>query len=64
MLEDFRNSYRFSNQNLNMISDLIFAVLNNIEAGGLIFRLFKEDVLSKRNNPDEYFKALIEFAQQ
>jgi hypothetical protein len=64
MLEEFRNSYNFRNPELSMIFDLIFAVLNNIEAGGLIFRLFKEDVLTKRDNPLEYYKALIKFAQE
>ena len=64
MLEEFRNSYNFRNPELSMIFDLIFAILNNIEAGGLIFRLFNEDVLSKRDNPIEYRKELINFAIQ
>lgn len=64
MLKDFREQYDFRNQNLSLLFDVICSVLNNIESGGLMFQAFKEDVLSKRDNPKEYYKELIKFAAQ
>lgn len=47
----------------NLICDVIFATLYNIERNRAeSIKQFKEDVLSKRNNPKEYYKALIKFA--
>lgn len=46
----------------NFISDLLFATIYNIEKYPPRAQQFKKDVLSKRDNPKEYYKALIEFA--
>jgi len=43
---------------------IIFSSLDRIEKGRIPFTLFKEEVLSKRDNPKEYLKALMNFAQQ
>lgn len=55
----------FSNFTFELISQIIFATLNNIERNRSVsINQFKKDVLSKRENPREYFKALIKFATQ
>ena len=49
----------------NIICDIIFAALYNIEKNRAVsVNQFKKEVLSKRDNPLEYYKALIKFAQQ
>ena len=49
----------------NIICDIIFATLYNIEKNRVeSINQFKKEVLSKRDNPIEYYKALIDFAQQ
>lgn len=48
----------------NIICDIIFATIYNIEKNGVIsLNKFKRDVLSKRDNPKEYYKALINFSK-
>jgi len=49
----------------NIICDIIFATLYNIEKNRAeSIKKFKDEVLSKRDNQKEYYKALIRFAQQ
>lgn len=49
----------------NVICDIIFATLYNIEKNRAeSINQFKKEVLSKHSNLKEYFKALIKFAAQ
>ena len=41
------------------IADVIFNTLNNINDNVIALNSFKKNVLSKRNNPAEYYKSLI-----
>ena len=52
-------NYDFKNKDLKFISDVIFNTLNNINNNLIALNLFKKNVLSKRNNPTEYYKSLI-----
>lgn len=54
----------FKNPIFRIVVDIIYATLYYIERGGPSFNIFKEEILSKRDNPIEYWKALIKFAQQ
>lgn len=55
---DFKNPY------LRIYFEIICAVLCNLNVCGHIgTEFFKNRVLSKRDNPIEYYKALINFAQ-
>lgn len=48
----------------NLIIEGLFNVLDKLNTSHpKRLELFKEDVLSKRNNPKEYIKALIHFLQ-
>lgn len=48
----------------NLITNVIFNVLDKLNTSHpKRIEIFKEEVLSKRNNPKEYLKALISFAQ-
>ena len=55
-------NYDFKNKDLKFISDVIFNTLNNINNNVIALNLFKKNVLSKRNNPTEYYKSLIYFS--
>ena len=55
-------NYDFKNKDLKFISDVIFNTLNNIDNNVIALNLFKKNVLSKRNNPTEYYKSLIYFS--
>ena len=49
----------------NVVCNVIFAALYNIEKNRAeSINQFKKEVLSKRDNPKEYYKALIRFAAQ
>jgi hypothetical protein len=49
----------------NLITKGIFIVLDKLSTSHpKRLEIFKEEVLSKRDNPKEYLKALINFAQQ
>ena len=52
----------FTNTFFDLLFQLLFATLYNIEKYPPRVQQFKKAVLSKRNNPEEYYKALIEFA--
>ena len=55
----------FSNSLYDILFQLLFSTLYNIEKNRAeSINQFKKDVLSKRDNPKEYLKALINFAQQ
>lgn len=55
----------FLNPSYDLLFQLLFATLYNIEKNRAeSIKQFKEEVLSKRNNPKEYYKALIKFAVQ
>ena len=55
-------NYEFKNKDLKFIADVIFNSLNNIDNNIIALNLFKKNVLSKRNNPTEYYKSLIYFS--
>lgn len=55
----------FKSQSFDFLFQVIFATLYNIEKNRAeSIKKFKDEVLSKRDNPKEYYKALIKFAQQ
>jgi len=55
----------FSNSSYDLLFQILFATLYNIEKNRAeSINQFKKEVLSKRNNPKEYYKALIKFAAQ
>ena len=55
----------FSNPVYDFVFQLLFATLYNLEKNRAeSINQFKKEVLSKRDNPTEYYKALIKFAQQ
>ena len=55
----------FSNSLYDFLFQLLFSTLYNIEKNRVeSINQFKKEVLSKRDNPKEYLKALINFAQQ
>ena len=55
-------NYDFKNKDLKFIADVIFNTLDNIDNNVIALSLFKKNVLSKRDNPTEYFKSLIYFS--
>ena len=55
-------NYEFKNKDLKFIADVIFNSLNNIDNNIIALNLFKKNVLSKRDNPTEYYKSLIYFS--
>lgn len=55
-------NYNFKNKDLKFIADVIFNSLNNIDNNIIALNLFKKNVLSKRDNPAEYYKSLIYFS--
>ena len=55
-------NYEFKNKDLKFIADVIFNSLDNIDNNIIALNLFKKNVLSKRNNPAEYYKSLIYFS--
>ena len=55
-------NYDFKNNDLKFIADVIFNTLDNIDNNVIALSLFKKNVLSKRDNPAEYFKSLIYFS--
>lgn len=55
-------NYEFKNKDLKFIADVIFNSLNNIDNNIIALNLFKKNVLSKRDNPAEYYKSLIYFS--
>lgn len=55
-------NYDFKNKDLKFIADVIFNTLDNIDNNVIALSLFKKNVLSKRDNPAEYFKSLIYFS--
>lgn len=57
-----RPNYDFKNKDLKFIADVIFNTLDNIDNNVIALSLFKKNVLSKRDNPAEYFKSLIYFS--
>lgn len=68
-----KNSKKIVNTNVafkkhplfNIICDVIFAALYNIEKNRAVsVQQFKREVLSKKDNLIEYYKALIKFANQ
>ena len=59
------NTLFIKHPEFNIICDIIFAVLYNIDKNRVVsLNQFKKEVLSKRDNPFEYYKALIKFAQR
>ena len=53
----------FKNRAFDFLFQVIFATLYNIEKNRAeSIKKFKDEVLSKRDNPMEYYKALIIFA--
>lgn len=55
-------NYEFKNKDLKFIADIIFNTLDNIDNNVIALNSFKKNVLSKRNNPAEYYKSLIYFS--
>ena len=57
-----RPNYDFKNKDLKFIADVIYNTLNNIDNNVIALSLFKKNVLSKRDNPTEYYKSLIYYS--
>jgi hypothetical protein len=55
-------NYEFKNKDLKFIADVILNSLDNIDNNIIALNLFKKNVLSKRDNPTEYYKSLIYFS--
>lgn len=57
-LESMRKSYNFNDPDLQLICDLIFAILYNTEAG-----LLPKYIICRQKDLKKYYKELIKFAQ-
>ena len=55
-------NYDFNNKDFKFIAEVIFNTLDNIDNNVIALNLFKKNVLSKRDNPTEYYKSLIHFS--